>query len=129
MLPELIELAKSPEHVVTIADFGGAKGHGVTFSIGDAGRAVHALSEIAGLIQSGRFSLPVAQTFPLGQVAEARERARSCAREARAAGRLSATACHRPLCGLISVGTLCAASTCKRAPPCFAHTAAMAEIS
>ena len=72
VLPELIELAGGPERVVTIADFGGAQEHGVTFSSGDAaGRAVHALAEIGELIESGRFSLPVAQTFPLAEVAEA----------------------------------------------------------
>jgi NADPH:quinone reductase-like Zn-dependent oxidoreductase len=56
---------------VTIADFGGAQEHGVRFSSGDAGRAVHALGEIGELIESGRFALPVAQTFPLAGVAEA----------------------------------------------------------
>jgi NADPH:quinone reductase-like Zn-dependent oxidoreductase len=71
VLPELIELAGGPEHVVTIADFGGAREHGVRFSSGDAGRAVHALAEIGELIESGRFSLPVAQTFPLAEVAAA----------------------------------------------------------
>jgi len=71
VLPELIELAGGPEHVVTIADFDGAQEHGVRFSRGDAGRAVHALAEIGALIESGRFSLPVAQTFPLAEVAEA----------------------------------------------------------
>jgi NADPH:quinone reductase-like Zn-dependent oxidoreductase len=72
ILPELIELAGGPEDVVTIADFGGAQEHGVTFSSGDdAGRAVHALAEIGELIESGRFSLPVAQTFPLAEIAEA----------------------------------------------------------
>ncbi|HYW24633.1 MAG TPA: NADP-dependent oxidoreductase [Terriglobales bacterium] len=71
VLLELIELAGGPEHVVTIADFGGAQEHGVTFSSGDAGRAVHALAEIGELIESGRFSLPVAQTFPLAEIAEA----------------------------------------------------------
>jgi NADPH:quinone reductase-like Zn-dependent oxidoreductase len=71
VLPELIELAGGPEHVVTIADFGGAREHGVRFSSGDAGRAVHALAEIGELIESGRFSLPVAQTFPLAEIAEA----------------------------------------------------------
>jgi len=71
VLPELIELAGGPEHVVTIADFGGAQEHGVRFSSGDAGRAVHALAEIGELIGSGRFSLPVVQTFPLAEVAEA----------------------------------------------------------
>lgn len=71
VLPELIELAGGPEHVVTVADFAGARERGVTFSSGDAGRAVHALAGIAELIESGRFSLPVARTFPLAEVAEA----------------------------------------------------------
>jgi NADPH:quinone reductase-like Zn-dependent oxidoreductase len=71
VLPELIELAGGAEHVITIADFAGAERHGVTFSKGDAGRAVHALGEIGELIESGRFSLPAAQTFPLAKVAEA----------------------------------------------------------
>ena len=42
VLSELIELAGGPEHVVTVADFAGARGHGVRFSSGDAGRAVNA---------------------------------------------------------------------------------------
>ena len=71
VLPELIELAGGPEHVVTIADFGGAQAHGVRFSSGDGGRAIHALAEIGELIESGRFSLPVARTFPLADVAKA----------------------------------------------------------
>ena len=41
------------------------------FSSGDGGRAVRALAGIGGLIESGRFALPVAQTFPLAEVAEA----------------------------------------------------------
>jgi NADPH:quinone reductase-like Zn-dependent oxidoreductase len=71
VLPELIELAGGPERVVTIADFGGAREHGVRFSSGDTGRAVHVLAEIGELIESGRFSLPVAQTFPLAEIARA----------------------------------------------------------
>jgi NADPH:quinone reductase-like Zn-dependent oxidoreductase len=71
VLPELIALAGGPERVVTVADFGGAQEHGVRFSSGDAGRAVHALAEIGELIQSGRFWLPVAQTFPLAAIAQA----------------------------------------------------------
>ena len=70
-MPELIELAGGPEHVVTIADFDGAQKHGVTFSSGDTGRAVHVLDEIGELIESGRFSLPVTWTFPLAEIAEA----------------------------------------------------------
>jgi NADPH:quinone reductase-like Zn-dependent oxidoreductase len=68
VLPELIGLAGGAGHVITVADFGGAQEHGVRFSSGDAG---HALGEIGELIESGRFSLPVAQTFPLAEVAEA----------------------------------------------------------
>ncbi|MGH4031231.1 NADP-dependent oxidoreductase [Actinomycetota bacterium Odt1-20B] len=71
VLPELIDLAGGPEHVITVADFAGAQQYGVRFSRGDAGRAVHVLGEIGALIEAGRFSLPVAQTFPLSEVAEA----------------------------------------------------------
>ncbi|MDN3355236.1 NADP-dependent oxidoreductase [Actinomadura sp. DC4] len=71
VLPELVELAGGPEHVVTIADFAGAREHGVRFSSGDAGRAVHALAGIGELVESGLFSLPVARTFPLTEIAEA----------------------------------------------------------
>jgi NADPH:quinone reductase-like Zn-dependent oxidoreductase len=71
VLPELIELAGGVGRVVTIADFGGAQEHGVKFSRGDAGRAIYSLAKIGELVESGRFSLPVAQTFPLGEVAAA----------------------------------------------------------
>jgi NADPH:quinone reductase-like Zn-dependent oxidoreductase len=71
VLPELIELAGGPGQVVTIADFGGAQKYGVRFSRGDSGRALYALAEIGELIESGRFALPVAQTFPLAEVAQA----------------------------------------------------------
>lgn len=71
VLPELIELAGDARHVVTLADFDGARRHGVTFSTGDAGRALHVLDEIGELIESGRFSLRVGRTFPLACVADA----------------------------------------------------------
>ncbi|WP_034089057.1 NADP-dependent oxidoreductase [Streptacidiphilus albus] len=71
VLPELIGLAGGAEHVVTIADFTGAQQHGVRFSRGDSGRALQVLAGIGELTESGRFSLPVAQTFPLTAVAEA----------------------------------------------------------
>ncbi|MEU5998930.1 NADP-dependent oxidoreductase [Streptomyces sp. NPDC047197] len=71
VLPDLIGLAGGPEHVVTIADFAGAQQYGVTFSRGDDGRALHALADVGGLIEAGRFSLPVARTFPLAEVAKA----------------------------------------------------------
>jgi NADPH:quinone reductase-like Zn-dependent oxidoreductase len=71
VLPELIELAGGAGQVITVADFAGAREYGVRFSRGDSGRAVYVLDEIGALIESGRFSLPVAQTFPLADVAEA----------------------------------------------------------
>jgi NADPH:quinone reductase-like Zn-dependent oxidoreductase len=71
-LPALVQLAGGPERVVTIADYAGAQATGVQFSGGmGTGRAVHALREIGELIDSGRFSLPVAQTFALDQIGEA----------------------------------------------------------
>jgi NADPH:quinone reductase-like Zn-dependent oxidoreductase len=73
-LPALVELAGGPEHVVTIADYSGAEQTGVTFSGGmGSRRAWHVLREIGGLIEAGRFSLPVAQTFSLAQIAEAHQ--------------------------------------------------------
>lgn len=71
-LPALVELTGSPEHVVTIADYAGAQETGVEFSGGmGPERAWHALAEAAALIEAGRFRLPVAQTFPLADIAEA----------------------------------------------------------
>jgi NADPH:quinone reductase-like Zn-dependent oxidoreductase len=53
VLPDLIELAGVPEHVVTIADFAGAQQHRVRFSSGDTGRAVHALTRIGAELTYG----------------------------------------------------------------------------
>ena len=71
VLPALIQLTGGAEHVITVADFAGSLEHGVRFSRGDSGRALYVLGEIGKLIESGRFSLPVALTFPLADVAEA----------------------------------------------------------
>ena len=71
VLPELIALAGGPEHVVTVADVAGAREYGVRFSRGDSGRATYALGLVAELIEAGRFSLAVGQTFPLADIAEA----------------------------------------------------------
>jgi NADPH:quinone reductase-like Zn-dependent oxidoreductase len=43
----------------------------VRFSRGDSGRALYTLDQIGGLIESGRFSVPVGATFPLADIAEA----------------------------------------------------------
>lgn len=71
-LPDLVALTGSPEHVVTIADFAGAQATGARVTAGaGTDRALHALAEIVPLIEAGEFSLPVSQTYPLDQVAEA----------------------------------------------------------
>ena len=71
-LPALVELTGSPERVVTIADYAGAEQTGVRFSGGmGAERAWTALRDASALIEAGRLSVPVAQTFPMAEVAEA----------------------------------------------------------
>ena len=71
-LPALVELTGDPERVITIADYAGAQETGVQFSGGmGTGRSLHALRDISAPIEAGQFSLPVAQTFPLEQIAEA----------------------------------------------------------
>ncbi|WP_353946580.1 NADP-dependent oxidoreductase [Streptomyces sp. HUAS MG91] len=71
VLPELIGLAGGAEHVLTVADVAGAREHGVRFSRGDDGRAIHALADLGPLIEAGRFAPPVVTTFPLAGIAEA----------------------------------------------------------
>ena len=73
VLSELIELAGDREHVITIADVAGAQRHGVRFSRGDSGRAIYALAQIGDLLESGRFTVWVGQTFPLIDVAAAHQ--------------------------------------------------------
>lgn len=71
VLPDLIDLVGGPENVITIADYEGAQQYGVRFSGGDSERAIYVLAQIGDLVGSGRLALPVGQTFPLAQVAEA----------------------------------------------------------
>ncbi|MFZ4896458.1 NADP-dependent oxidoreductase [Plantibacter sp. Mn2098] len=71
ILPELIDLAGGADNVLTVADVNGAHAHGVRFSRGDGGRATYALPLVAGLIADGAFTLPVGQTFPLQDIAQA----------------------------------------------------------
>ena len=71
-LPALVQVTGDPQRVITIADYQGAQETGVPFSGGmGTGRAVHALREIAEPIEAGKFTLPVAQTFGLEEIAEA----------------------------------------------------------
>ncbi|GAA4902593.1 NADP-dependent oxidoreductase [Streptomonospora salina] len=66
-----VELAGSPERVVTIADPDAAE-HGVPFSGGGDGAPLEEVfAEILPLIEQGRLHLPIERTFPLEQTAQA----------------------------------------------------------
>jgi NADPH:quinone reductase-like Zn-dependent oxidoreductase len=69
-VPDLIELTGDPARVATIADFGAAA-LGVKVTGGGDFRAVEALGEAAELTEAGRLHMPVQQTFPFAQAAEA----------------------------------------------------------
>ncbi|MFB9837190.1 NADP-dependent oxidoreductase [Actinoallomurus acaciae] len=66
-LPGLMRTVKGPEHVLTLSDFAAARELGVRFS-GPGGEGTiryDVLGEYARLAAEGRFSVPVARTFPL----------------------------------------------------------------
>ncbi|WGW11586.1 NADP-dependent oxidoreductase [Saxibacter everestensis] len=63
-LPELIQITGSPDAVITIADADAAR-HGVRFTSGGEGRAPEGRADAAALFEQGKFTLPVAETFPL----------------------------------------------------------------
>ncbi|MBC2875548.1 MULTISPECIES: NADP-dependent oxidoreductase [Streptomyces] len=73
-LPDLVDLAGSPDRVVTIADMNAAA-YGVhhTRSAGPGAdpQAVEGLAVAAALAGQGRFTVPVAAAFPLENAAEA----------------------------------------------------------
>ncbi len=72
VLPALVEVTGHADHVVTIVDFQGAQETGVRTTGGpESERAWYALGEAADLIEAGQFSMPVAQTFALNEVADA----------------------------------------------------------
>jgi NADPH:quinone reductase-like Zn-dependent oxidoreductase len=71
-LPALVELTGDPQRVLTIADFQNAESAGVKSSGGSTSvRRWDALDHAATLVEQGKLTLPVQQTFELDQVAEA----------------------------------------------------------
>jgi NADPH:quinone reductase-like Zn-dependent oxidoreductase len=71
-LPELVKLVGDPQRVLTISDFAGAGAAGVKVTGGaDSVRRWDALDHAATLIEQGKLTLPVQQTFELAQVADA----------------------------------------------------------
>lgn len=72
VLGELVALAGDAGNVITLADFAGAKEHGVHFSNGfEDGHAFRALADVGALVDAGRFWLPVDRTYPLEAIADA----------------------------------------------------------
>jgi NADPH:quinone reductase-like Zn-dependent oxidoreductase len=69
-LRDLIELTRGTDKVITIADPEAQK-YGVRFSSGRSKDPFPALEEAARLIEQDRFTLPVAETFPLERAADA----------------------------------------------------------
>ena len=64
-LPGLVRTVKAPEDVLTLSDFAAAKKLGVRVGSGNATPRNDVLGEYAQLASEGRFSIPVARTFPL----------------------------------------------------------------
>lgn len=74
-LEDLITIAGTPEHVISIANDAAAD-HGVRVS-GGRNRAHDALAQVSDLADQGRFSLRVVRTFDLADAAEAHRLAES----------------------------------------------------
>lgn len=76
-LPDLVAIAGSPDRVVSIADLR-AQEYGVEFSHSAGPGAtkehgLHGLATAADLAEEGRFTVPIAATFPLENAAAAHE--------------------------------------------------------
>ncbi|MFI1972536.1 NADPH:quinone reductase [Streptomyces cinnamoneus] len=75
-LPDLVDLAGSPNRVVTIADMNAAQygvHHSRSAGPGADPQAVEGLAEAAALAGQGRFTVPVAATFPIENAAAAHQ--------------------------------------------------------
>lgn len=66
-----IDLGISPERINTIVDFGAAQTLGVKTEASAQADSSSIVSELADMVVRGDLSLPVAATYPLGQVREA----------------------------------------------------------
>jgi NADPH:quinone reductase-like Zn-dependent oxidoreductase len=70
-LPDLVRTVEAPEHVVTLGDFAAVDELGVRIAAGPLRNDV--LGEYGQLAAEGRFSVPVARTFPFGEWSKAAE--------------------------------------------------------
>jgi NADPH:quinone reductase-like Zn-dependent oxidoreductase len=66
-----IELGIAPDRINTIIDFAAAKQYGAKTEGGQAGLNAAVLAELARLIAAGELEVPIAATFPLGDVRDA----------------------------------------------------------
>lgn len=66
-----LELGIAPDRINTIADFAAVEEHGVKSEGSAAGASAATLAELAGLVAAGELEVPIAATYPLGQVREA----------------------------------------------------------
>ncbi|SFS99340.1 NADP-dependent oxidoreductase [Saccharopolyspora flava] len=74
-LPEVVKTVTRPENALTMSDFEAAQELGVRFQFGEEGHEYHnhVLGEYAQLAAEGRFSIPIAGTYPLEKWREAAE--------------------------------------------------------
>jgi NADPH:quinone reductase-like Zn-dependent oxidoreductase len=66
-----VALGVAPDRIDTIVDWAAARQHGVKTDGNIAGARPEVLTELAGLIESGRLDVPIARTYPLAEVREA----------------------------------------------------------
>src|SRR5205085_5060186 len=69
-----LELGVEPSRIDTIVRFDAVAEHGVKAEGNAAGASASTLAELAGLIADGQLEVPIAATYPLGQVQEAYRR-------------------------------------------------------
>jgi NADPH:quinone reductase-like Zn-dependent oxidoreductase len=69
-----LDLGVDPSRIDTIADFEAIEKYGVKAAGNAAGASAEVMAELAGLIAAGELEVPVAATFPLGQVQDAYRR-------------------------------------------------------
>src|ERR1022692_2399481 len=74
-LPDLVTIAGGdPRRVMTVSDFAAAAELGVRSNLGEGGTPRYdVLAEFAGYAPNGKFTIPVARTFPLADCRTARE--------------------------------------------------------
>ena len=66
-----VGLGVAPDRIDTIADFPAAQRHGTRTDGNMAGARAEVMAELAGLIDAGELEVPIAATYPLGDVRDA----------------------------------------------------------